>query len=96
MANQTVDVTFMHPRDSSQTLAADIGVDVTAEEVIQELMRDADGTGPFLPPLQAGEDYLLSLRRTKQAIAPDMTFAQAGVASGDAIAVVKNAIGAAA
>ncbi len=91
---QTVDVTFFHPRDSSLTLAADIGVDVTAEEVIEELMRDADGTGPFLPPLQDGEDYLLSLRRTKQALSPDMTFAQAGVTTGDAIAVIKNAIGA--
>jgi hypothetical protein len=96
MTNQTVDVTFMHPRDSSQTLAADIGVDVTAQEVIDELMRDADGTGPFLPPLEVGEDYLLSLKRTKKAISPDMTFAQAGVTTGDAIAVVKNAIGAAA
>lgn len=95
MNDNTIEVHFMHPRDSAMNLTADISPHCTGQEALQELMRDADGTGSFLTPLQEGQNYSLSIRRTQQAITPTMSFAQAGVIDGDVIAVVQDMTGAA-
>jgi hypothetical protein len=52
------------------------------------LHRD-DGSGRFIEPPSTGEHYELAVRRTGRtiAIAPDMTFEQAGVEDGDTIEV---------
>lgn len=92
--NNTIEVYFLHPRDSSLTLTADLSPQCTGREAIQELLRDADGTGPFLQPRPEGQDYILSVRRTQQEIASNMTFAQAGVIDADSIVVVQRAEGA--
>ena len=92
--NDTIEVHFMHPRNSAMTLVADLSPDCTGQAAVQELLRDVDGNGPFLPALPDGQTYELSLHRTQQAIAPNMTFAQAGVVDKDAIDVNQSAVGA--
>ena len=94
MNNDTIEVHFTHPRDSSMNLTADISPQCTGQEALQELMHDEGETGPFLQPLQEG-NYVLSIRRSKQAIPPSMTFAQAGVIDGDTIVVGQDMTGAA-
>jgi hypothetical protein len=93
MNDNTIEVTFIHPRRSEKTLVADISPQCTGQEALEELMRDTDGNGAFLPPLQEG-NYHLSVQRTEQDISPNMTFAQAGVVNGDSIAVGQSMIGA--
>lgn len=87
MNNNTIEVHFMHPRNST-TLTADISPQCTGAEALQELQAD-DGTGAFLTPPQTGEFYGLALKRGASAvdITPNMTFAQAGVQSGDMVEV---------
>lgn len=87
MNGNTIEVNFIHPRNSS-TLTADISPQCTGEEALHELQAD-DGTGAFLTPPQTGEFYRLGLRRGNSAvdITPNMTFAQAGVQSGDMVEV---------
>jgi len=92
--SDTIEVHFMHPRNSAMTLIADLSPDCTGQAAVQELLRDVDGNGPFLPALPDGQTYGLSLHRTHQEIGPNMTFAQAGVISGDAIDVNQSAAGA--
>lgn len=94
MNDDTIEVRFMHPKDSKLTLTADISPQCTAQEAIQELMRDADGSGPFLPPLRGEQNYRIAIRRTEQEIASHMTFAQAGAIDGDAIVITEDMIGA--
>jgi hypothetical protein len=91
--NDTLEVHFMHPRNSSMTLTADISPQCTGQEALQELMRDQDGESAFLPSLRDGQSYELAVRRTEQAITLNMTFAEAGVASGDTIDVRQSATG---
>jgi hypothetical protein len=93
MNNDTIEVLFMHPRNSEITLTADLSPNCTGHDALQALLLDEDGTGAFLSP--PNEDYILTVQKTKQAIDPEMTFAQAGVANGDAIRVVQKSIGAA-
>jgi hypothetical protein len=93
MNNETIEVHFMHPRNSSKSLSADVSPDCTGQDALQELMRDPDGTGAFLPSLAGGQVYELAVRRTEQAITPSMTFAQAGVVNGDTIDVRQSATG---
>jgi hypothetical protein len=92
--SDTIEVHFMHPRNSAMTLVADLSPECTGQDAVQELLRDPDGQGSVLPPLPDGQTYELSLHRTQQAITPNMTFAQAGVANGDAIDVSQSAVGA--
>jgi len=94
MTEEIIEVRFAHPRESGNDLTADISNLCTGHEVIQELMRDADGSGAFLAPLRTGENYTLSVRRSEREIAPDMTFAEAGVENGDLIVVGESMIGA--
>ena len=93
MNNNTLEVRFTHPVDSGVSLTAEISPQCTGQEAIRELLRDEDGQGSFLPALQEG-NYTLSVRSTKQAITPNMTFAQAGVTDGDTIVVGKDMTGA--
>ena len=88
MNDNTIEVHFLHPRDSSR-LTADISPQCTAAEALQELLAD-DGTGAFLTPPQTGEFYKLALKRNGASaveINPNATFAQAGVRSGDEVQV---------
>lgn len=87
MNNDTIEVHFLHPRNST-TLTADISPQCTGAEALQELQAD-DGSGPFLAQPQTGEFYGLGLKRGASAveITPHMTFAQAGVQSGDTVEV---------
>jgi hypothetical protein len=94
MNDNTIEIHFMHPRNSAMTLTADLSPQCTGQEALQELLLDADGKGPFLPPLPDGQVYELSVHRTQQAITPNMTFAQAGVINGDTIDVGQSAAGA--
>lgn len=88
MNGNTIEVHFIHPLNSIP-LTADISPQCTGQEALQELQAD-DGTGPFLSPPQNGQEYRLVLRRGDDddtAIAPNMTFAQAGVKNGDRVEV---------
>ena len=88
MNGNTIEVHFLHPRNST-TLTADISPQCTGAEALQELQAD-DGTGAFLTPPQTGEFYGLALKRGATPavdITPNMTFAQAGVQSGDIVEV---------
>jgi len=91
--DRTIEVVFQHPRDSGNTLTADVSTLCTGKEALQELMRDADGSGSFLAPLREGQNYTLSIRRTEQEIGPDMSFAQAGAVDGDHIVLGEYAVG---
>jgi len=93
MNGNTIEVHFMHPRNSSMNLTADISPLCTGEEALEELMRDEDGTGPFLPPLPDGQAYELAVRKNQLAITQSMSFAQAGVVDGDTIDVRQTATG---
>ena len=84
----TIEVRFLHPRNIT-VLVADISPQCTGAEALQELQAD-DGTGAFLTPPQTGEFYGLVLKRDPAPavdITPNMTFAQAGVQSGDMVEV---------
>lgn len=94
MTEEIIEVRFAHPRDSGDDLTADISNLCTGLEVIQELMRDVDGSGAFLAPLPGGGNYTLSVRRSEREIGPDMTLAEAGVQNGDLIIVGERMIGA--
>ena len=96
MTEQILEVRFAHPRNSGDDLTAELSNSCTGQEALQELMRDVDGSGPFLAPLRGGQNYTLSVRRTEREITPDMTFAEAGVVNGDVIVVGESMIGAAA
>jgi hypothetical protein len=92
--NNTIELHFRHPRDSGQALTADLSPQCTGQEALEELLRNEDGNGAFLPPLPGDQAYNLSVHRTKQEIAASMTFAQAGVVNGDTIDVGQSAPGA--
>ncbi len=86
-----MDVRFTHPR-TSDTYLADINPQITAKQVIGALC--GTNTGPFLQPLQSGEDYRLIVRRTNLLLAPDTTLGSAGVISQDVLDVVLGGSGA--
>jgi hypothetical protein len=88
MNGNTIEVHFLHPRNST-TLIADISPQCTGAEALQELQTD-DGTGAFLSPPLTGEFYGLALKRGNSPaidIPPNMTFAQVGVQNSDIVEV---------
>lgn len=93
MTEQTIEIHFRHPRNSSKTLVADLSPFCTGQEALEALLATENGEPPFLTQA-GGEVYQLSLNRTKQAIAPNMTFAQAGVMNGDIIDIGQDVTGA--
>ncbi|HYG08528.1 MAG TPA: hypothetical protein VD835_01010 [Pyrinomonadaceae bacterium] len=86
MNNQTIEVHFTHPRNTTLTLTADISPMCTGQEALQGLMAD-DGSGAFLDQPPNGQVYELAARKNNTAITQNMTFAQAGVADGDTVEV---------
>jgi hypothetical protein len=92
MTDQTIEIHFRHPRDS-RILIADLSPLCTGQEALQALLTAENGEPPFLTQA-GGETYQLSLDRTKQAIAPNTTFAQAGVMNGDVIDIGQAVTGA--
>ena len=90
--NGTIEVQFRHPR-TNKFLVADLSPQCTGREALQALIAADDGGTPFITQTQ-GEAYDLVHERTRQSITPNMTFAQAGVASGDTIGIIKAMEGA--
>jgi hypothetical protein len=86
-ANGTIDVTFVHPRNSHQTMPAGIYPDCTGRQAIEVLTSQE--SGPFMDP---GGNYSFALRGTQ--IGLDDTFASAGIQDGDTINVVQPTTGA--
>lgn len=86
-----MEVRFTHPR-TSDTYLADVSPQLTARQAMNTLHLAE--TGPFLPPLQQGEDDKLILRRTNTVIPPDMTMESAGVLDGDVLDVMRGGQGA--
>jgi len=80
-ANNTITVTFTHPR-SEKTYPAELSRDITAAEVIEHL-KSAECKG-FLA---SGPQYLLVPKRSKVSLAPTDTFEKAGIESGDIVEV---------
>jgi hypothetical protein len=77
----TVEVQFLHPRNAT-VLVADIDPEITGREVLQILLEDA-----FITPIQSGEAYGIYIERLRDHIAPNMTFAQAGVIDKDVLQI---------
>lgn len=94
MTDQTIEIHFRHPR-TSKILVADLSPFCTGHDALEALLTAENGEPPFLTQA-GGENYQLSLPRTEQAIAPNMTFAQAGVINGDVIDVGQAVTGASA
>jgi len=68
---------------------ADVGLDLTAQQAILALLSPS--TGPFLQPLQPGQEYQVVLQKTGNVIPPHMTMDKAGVSTGDTLDIVLNA-----
>ncbi len=83
-----ISVRFTHPRKSS-TFPADVDPTLTAKGALQELLSPTNG--PFLSPLQLGQEYRLVLNRTKSPIPLHMTMEQAGVVDTDTLVIVLTA-----
>jgi len=80
-----IKVRFTHPRKST-SYPADVDPLLTAKEAILELLSPSNG--PFLQPVQYGQEYVLVLSRTKTIISPNTTMDVAGVIDGDTLDVV--------
>ncbi len=77
----SISVKFLHPRES-RTLQADVDPDTMCETCIDGLVAEK-----FLPPPPPGQPYALMLDRTRQQLLPTTTMGEAGVTSGDSLAV---------
>jgi hypothetical protein len=90
--SEKIEVYFTHPRNA-KVFTAEVSPQCTGEMAIQGLLQGSD-EGPFLESPLPGRSYELAIKRTYQAIAPSMTFEQAGVLHGDVIEVRQNVQGA--
>jgi hypothetical protein len=88
---ETVEVSFTHPRDSS-TYQADVSPRLTAKQALSHLQSRE--TSQFLPSLRQGEHYELVVQRTNAVIQPHMSMIDAGVVEGDILEVVIGGQGA--
>lgn len=86
--NDTINVTFLHPRGSNK-LSAEIGVDVTGEKAIGELV-EAD----FIDRPNDRFPYSLQLQRTSASLPLSVRLVESGVKDGDVIAVTQPSEGA--
>jgi hypothetical protein len=93
MSKETIEVHFLHPRASSNTLTADVSLECTREQAIQGLL-EGDDNGPFLEPPPPGRPYELVIKRSQKVIQPNMTFEQAGAVDGDIVEVQQAGQGA--
>jgi proteasome lid subunit RPN8/RPN11 len=84
MSNDTLEIHFRHPRNSS-TLVADVSPDCTGAQAMEALLQEDDS---FINPPPPGRLYELVISRTGNVIRPNMTFREAGVVHGDVIAIV--------
>lgn len=90
---QTIEVSFIHPWHGSK-LIADVIPQCTGQELLSALHSHADGEDPYLTAAPQGRSYELSLQRTSQAIARNMTLEEVGVVNGDCINIVQSVLGA--
>jgi hypothetical protein len=88
---QLIKVYFTHPRDS-RAFPAEVEPTCTGKQAIEGLLV-GDSSGPFLDPPPPGRPYSLVTKKGKQ-IAPNMTFQEAGVSSGDVITIHQDGQGA--
>jgi len=90
---ESLEVRFIHP-SPGMTLTADVSPLCTGREAISSLLEEGEES-PFLSPIMNdGGGYELMIRRTGVFIHPEMTFALAGVVTGDEIQVSRYATGA--
>lgn len=80
-----INVRFTHPRDST-ILVVELSTQFTAEQIIHQLFSPQ--SGPFLQPLQPGQEYLLVLQRTNSTIQKHETLASANVNNYDTLAII--------
>jgi hypothetical protein len=93
MNNNSVKVTFTHPRDGGRSFDANINPQCTGQMAIQGLLLGDEG-GAFLEAAAPGRPYELAVKRSQTNIPPNMTFEQAGVQDGDVIEVRQSGQGA--
>ena len=94
MDPQKMQVSFLHPRDSSSFIG-EVAPQCTAAVALKGLQApDATETGPFLDPPPPGRPYELVLSRTSTALTPNTTMAQAAVVDGDVLEVRQAGMGA--
>jgi hypothetical protein len=91
-ANDSIELRFLHPRQSSMSLTAQVSRQCSGEEALRGLMDDS-GDGAFLSRLKPGQTYELTLHRTATPITPHMSFEQVGAIDGDWIDVRVSATG---
>jgi proteasome lid subunit RPN8/RPN11 len=84
MSNDTLEIHFRHPRNSS-SLIADLSPDCTGAQALEALVQEVNG---FIQPLPPARWYELVISRTGNVIPPNMTFQEAGVVHGDVIDIV--------
>jgi hypothetical protein len=87
------DLTFLHPKDSSETFEMAVAPQATAQQTITQLIK-GDHEGPWLDPEVPGRPYELVLTRTQKLIDRNQALGQAGVQTGDHIAVMQPGQGA--
>ncbi len=90
--NNKIEVTFTHPEGNNVFTAA-ITPQCTGARAVQGLLRGNEN-GPFLSPLPAGQDYVLTRKRDGHVITPNTTFEEAGVENGEVIEVQRPLRGA--
>jgi hypothetical protein len=88
MQSKFIDLTFLHPRDSTDAFEMGVAPHATARQTILQLLK-GDQDGPWLDPEPAGRPYELVLSRTQKVIPPSGTIGQAGAVDGDIVAVMQ-------
>jgi len=95
MQPKLIDLTFLHPKDSTQTFQMGVAPAATSRQTVEQLLK-GDAEGPWLDKEPAGRPYELVLGRTQKVIAPNETIGHAGAVDGDHVAVMQPGQGAAA
>jgi hypothetical protein len=88
-------LTFLHPQDSTQTFKMGVAPQATPQQCVQQLIK-GDHQGPWLAPEAPGRPYELVLDRTQTLLPSGTPLGEAGVKTGDTIAVMRPGQGAAA
>lgn len=83
-----LELTFIHPTDSTRTFPADVSPEKTADECIEELASHGFFTR------QDGHTYRLADSSTHKELRGNETLAQSGVASGSALNIIPSTQGA--
>lgn len=93
MAQNMIELKFLHPRDSNETFEMAVSPQATGQQIVQQLIK-GDGEGPWLEPETPGRPYELVLSRTQKVIAPNQPISAAGAADDDYVSVIQPGQGA--